>query len=357
MRTCCTGVLLIVLLGFASHTEGSVTVYQDGGDRLVALQNNDGGWDWPLDDGVPTNASPRNTAAPIAMGLLAAYAQTGSATYLDAALDAGALLRDNSPPHSTGNGIFMDALSQVTGDSQYANDVRTEFYDELANGSYLRDGTSYDAAGYAQSILAARTGQSYNGVSYHNLATWDIALAAVGAHRLGANTAPFVSVLQTAIEGMEGDDYFDVIGLAGGVWALAEIGVDFDPTSGEYEAAGSLADLADILAGYQLGSGGFTWNSGYMVENDGNEAEQETAYAMLALNAFNRSTYQSELGGAANFLADVQLGTGGWGVYGENNEVTGEVLWALDASVPEPTTLLIWSLLGLIAATCYARRK
>ena len=26
-------------------------VFQNGGDRLASLQNNDGGWDWPLSDG------------------------------------------------------------------------------------------------------------------------------------------------------------------------------------------------------------------------------------------------------------------------------------------------------------------
>ena len=30
---------------------------QAGGDRLTTLQNLDGGWDWPLDDGNPHNAS------------------------------------------------------------------------------------------------------------------------------------------------------------------------------------------------------------------------------------------------------------------------------------------------------------
>lgn len=29
----------------------------DGADRLVALQNNDGGWDWELDDGDPNTGS------------------------------------------------------------------------------------------------------------------------------------------------------------------------------------------------------------------------------------------------------------------------------------------------------------
>ncbi|MCK5246616.1 hypothetical protein KAR02_06935, partial [Candidatus Bipolaricaulota bacterium] len=46
---------------------------QDGGARLEALQNNDGGWDWPLDDGNPGSTSPVNTIGPIAMGLARGY--------------------------------------------------------------------------------------------------------------------------------------------------------------------------------------------------------------------------------------------------------------------------------------------
>ena len=52
------------------------SVFNAGGDRLGSLQNNDGGWDWPLDDGNPNNASPLNTIGPIAMGLAKAYLYT-----------------------------------------------------------------------------------------------------------------------------------------------------------------------------------------------------------------------------------------------------------------------------------------
>ena len=72
-----------------------------GGDRLVALQNNDGGWDWPLDDGDPGNASPRNTIGPVGMGLAQAYLEVEKTKYRRALRKAGRLLlrkRNNFSP-------------------------------------------------------------------------------------------------------------------------------------------------------------------------------------------------------------------------------------------------------------------
>jgi len=320
---------------------------QTGGDRLTATQNGDGGWGWPL-----TGSSAPNTAAPIAMGLLSAYAATGDAGHLNAAIGAGGFVRDVSPPHSTGNGIFMHALSEVTGDAQYANDVKTELYDQLEAGTYTRGGTDYDTASFAALIGTARAGQGYA-----NLALWDISLAAVGAHRLGADTTDWVTAIQNEINELDGSAYFDVVGLAGGVWALAEIGVDFDPTAGEHAAAGDLADLAAILGGYQIDDGGFTWNSGYTASGNDNETTQETAYAILALDAYDRVAYHDAIAGAGAWLVGSQLGTGGWANYAggaENNEITGEALWGIQ-TVPAPGAAVL-AMIGLGAATRLRRR-
>ena len=68
------------------------TSMQSGGDRLAALQNNDGGWDWPLDDGNPASPSPTNTVGPIGMGLAQAYSHTADPDHLAALQDAGSFL-------------------------------------------------------------------------------------------------------------------------------------------------------------------------------------------------------------------------------------------------------------------------
>ena len=84
----------------------------------------------------------------------------------------------------------------------------------------------------------------------------------------------------------------DVVCLAGAVYGLAYVGEDFDPTAGSHAAAGSLADLGAILASYQiLPSGGFAWNSAWVIPDDGDESIQETAYAILALDKLDRAQY------------------------------------------------------------------
>ena len=80
-----------------------------------------------------------------------------------------------------------------------------------------------------------------------------------------------------------------------------------------------------------------------MEEDAANETVQETAFAILALNEVDRQAYLVNIENAAAYLEGVRLPTGGWENFlgeGENNEVTGESLWALwmaqQAQVDEP---------------------
>ena len=95
----------------AAAAAGVAPALQAGGDRLVALQNDDGGWDWPLDDGNPANVSPVNTLGPIAQGLAMAYGVTG-----DAALaDAGALFLTKTTNFSPSDGYLAAKLDEIFG--------------------------------------------------------------------------------------------------------------------------------------------------------------------------------------------------------------------------------------------------
>ena len=66
------------------------------------------------------------------------------------------------------------------------------------------------------------------------------------------------------------------------------------------------------------------------------ESNQETGYAILALNEVNRPAYLNNIQGASNYLISVQLATGGWegesDPLEENNEVTGEALWGISTA-------------------------
>ena len=311
----------------------SVTdVLLDGGNRLVDLQNDDGGWDWPLDDGNSGNSSPKNTVGPIAMGLAHAYTYTMNTNQKATLSNAGAFLLAKTNNFSPSDGYLSYMLDLIFGGSIYKDHVINNFYTPLANGTYNKNGagTLYNTNNYVNSIRTTRANQ---GIA--NLAAWDIGMGLVGAASCGADVTAWIAGVKAEINELDGAGYYDVIGLAGALYGLAFVGEEYDPTAGQHASASNLADLANILASYQINNGGFSWNMNYIIANDGNETIQETAYSVLALNELNRSLYYNNILGAAQYMQSVQLATGGWENYvgstpDENNEITGEALWAIN---------------------------
>ncbi|MCC6694584.1 MAG: PEP-CTERM sorting domain-containing protein [Candidatus Hydrogenedentes bacterium] len=355
MRAC-----LLVSLGLfvAAFTASNAFAdsFDSGGDRLAALQNDDGGWDWdPADDGNPASPSPLNTVGPIGMGLAQAYLNTGE--HLSSLTSAGALLLSKTNNFSPSDGYLAATLDEIFSVTTYTDHVTANFYDPLAAGTYDRNGvdTNYDTAGYVASILASRTSQGIG-----NLGAWDVGMGLYAAAMAGADTTEWILGTQTAVNNLDGNGYYDVIGLAGALLGLSSVGADFDPTAGEHATASNLGDLANVLASYQLSTGGFAWNSNYVIEGDNNETVQETAYAILALSQYDAAGYSNEILAAQAYLISIQLPTGGWENYlgsGENNEITGEALWALNAPVPEPATMTLLGIgLAGMAATQWRRR-
>lgn len=323
--------LEVGLVTAVAYTDQDDDAMHDGGARLEALQQNDGGWDWPLDDGDPNNASAVNTIGPIATGLARAYWNGGEAAYEAALLDAGGLLLSKTNNFSPSDGYLATILDSVFGGTVYRDHVLANFYDPLAAGTYDRNGAGilYDTASYIASIYASRS--SWGG---GNLAAWDVGMGLVGAVSAGADPTEWVAGTKTEINRLVEPAWYDVIGLAGALYGLAFAGEEFDPTTGAHAAAGSLGDLADTLAGYQIpgGTGGFTWESDCLAPGNSDEVVQETAYAILALNEVNRDTYLTVIEDAADWLVVFQMGTGGWKNWdggSENNEVSGEALWGI----------------------------
>ena len=364
----CAALAAIALLAIVlSASPSRASVLGDGGDRLIGNQNDDGGWDWELNDGDPMTGSATNTAGPIGMGLLAAYTHTGDVQYLNAAVAAGDFILNNSPPHSTGNGVFMAALSDVTGTSAYASDVKGEYYDALVAGTYERNGVLYNTAGFTQYIYDLRNSQNIG-----NLGIWDVGLAAAGAARLGVSQSQldiFGDQLEAGLNAWEGvystgNSLYSVLGLAGGVFGLAAMGQDsldspIPVSGGHLDNLQTVAELADTLAGYQAPGGGFGKYADYPM--DPYTGVQATAYAILALNEVDPILYADNISRGAAWLADVQMATGGWGgafagAPLENNEITGEAMWAVGASIPEPASFLVWACLGLLVSGGLNRR-
>jgi beta-lactam-binding protein with PASTA domain/N-glycosylase/DNA lyase len=310
-----------------------IAVLASGGSRLVELQNNDGGWDLPLDEGDPNIGSDASIFAQAVMGLAQVYRQTSDPNVLTALQKAKAFLLSKANNFVVMDGTAAVELDSLLGGTTCADHVRTNFYDMLEAGIYY-DAISdavYDTASYIQA-------QRY----YHfsqgnaNLAAWDLGLGLYSAYVIGASTTEWITAVQVEIDELDADGAYDILGLAGAVFGLAAVGQDHDPQAGHYEDASSLSDLAEILAGYQLETGGFTWWWASREEYQ-DETIQETSYAIMALNKVDGLGYLAEIFDALNHLQNVQLGTGGWKNYytgsAENNQITGEALWGTAIAV------------------------
>lgn len=247
--------LAVVLCGMSIT---SADVYQAGGARLIATQNGDGGWDWPVRDVNPKVSNAPSILAPTAMGLVQTYRVTGDPNCLAALKKAAAYLLKKTPLEiSVEDGYLAPALDEILGGTTYTKFVKENFFDSLAKGTYDYLGTGgvkIDTARYIQILRQQRAG---DGVP--NLAAFDCGMGLYAAHLIGADTKPWIAAAKAEINELSREGVYDVLGLAGAVLGLASVGETVDPTAGAHAAAGSLADLAGILAGYQLASGGFTW--------------------------------------------------------------------------------------------------
>jgi beta-lactam-binding protein with PASTA domain len=308
------------------------TAMEHGGSRLVELLNNDGGWHMSA-NGDPNSPSDANISGSAAIGLAQAYRQTGDPNMLAALEQAKTFLLGKTDSFAIADGTLAVEFDDVLGGTACTDHVMDNFYDKLATGTYYDaiSQTTHDTASYVQLLRDRRFNE---GVA--NMAAWDLGLALHSAHIIGAATAEWVDGVKAEIDELDGNEGYDVLGLAGAVYGLAAAGEDYDPYAGQHASASNLSDLAAILAGYQLETGGFTWRSLYM-DPHFDETLKETVYGLLALEAFDRSGYLMQIRDAANYVQSVQLETGGWENYpgeGENNESTGEALRAIMTIAP-----------------------
>jgi hypothetical protein len=302
-----------------------------GGNRLVELQNNDGGWDLPLDDGDPNSGSDPYAFAQVAMGLAKAYIRTEDPNMFAALQKAKIFLLSKTDNFTTADGALAAELDRILGGTACVDYVVANFYDKLATWTYYdaQTHTTHSTATYIQAVRERYSGGTAN------LAAWELGLAVRSAHVVGASPTLWLVGLKAEIDELDITLGHDVLGLAGAVLGLAAVGEDYDPQAGPHAAASSLSDLAEILASYQLDTGGFTWHAGLMDEGL-DEMIQETTYATLALNEFDRTGYSAELNTAGIYIQTVQLATGGWENTTndeEDNQITGEALWGMGAAL------------------------
>ena len=287
-------------------------------DWLMSNQFSNGSFPWTTGGKVYYNVQ-----GPPGRGLLKAYEITNDEAYLNSAILLGDwmintmyapntglnLYSDGDPRFATYDPLFLEELSQVTGNTSYADFVQTWFWDKLASGTY-GESNDMNASEFGHYIVDARNGQGIVALS-----PWDIAGAAVGAYVAG-ETAIANDLMDSILYGLNqtttSDVWYDSTGLAGAVWASAITGFDLDPDTGAFASCDSTADLAALLADMRTDDApkGWLWSSAADPSDYSNGDTQATAFAIMALDAFDRTTYDGYVTEGVAFLRNLQQTSG-----------------------------------------------
>ena len=293
-------------------------------DRLVATQNNDGGWEWNNPNTNPNETSPFNTLGVTAQGVLDAYKLTANSGYLTTAIKSynGLLTRSVSSDPSThkmrGPDIsFLVELSEVTGNSVYADFSRTRW-----NSAKVEFGSG-SATGFAQYVRDIRKGQNLP-----VLISWDIDLYIQGMLALdryypgqgySRQADSMAEVVYTSLFVVPKD--FDATNMGQSEYWLAFTGAVDAFTSTSVHTSETNVLLTTLLAS-QAGNGHF------IGVGDGSDV-QTTAYAIPAL--LKAGGNNTAVNNAVNYLMSFQQVNGGWldNVGTEYTEITSEAAHAI----------------------------
>src|SRR3989344_23225 len=245
----------------------------DAADRLVALQNANGSWDWVVTDAAgPTATTYYNVTGVTAQGLLDAYAISNNSSYLTAAVEAGDYLVgtpiSTSQRQNAYNVVFLQDLAEATGNATYTtktNDILSSIFTQDNYWSTASGGSHCTPTGCSVAQLVAAYAQ-YRAAN-RGLVAWDLA-PFVTAEMKAGNTelaedieAAIVADAATYTPATANYD----LGLAGQVIAAAAVN---DLLLGTHVA--TLVARQDIDGSFGLAADGKV---------------QTTAYALMGLEA------------------------------------------------------------------------
>lgn len=259
-------------------------------DRLIALQNSNGSWDWEVTNATaPTSTTYYNISGVTAQELLDAYTLSKDSKYLTAAEKAGnyivsqATAVGGSNNMSTGrqnayNIVFLLNLGTASGNSTYTS-TGTDIYNTIFGaGNYwsTHNGNFCDASTGctpADMVSAVENYRNAPDTSPDGIVPWDLVTFVQAAKLLNDSTT--ATAIQQAINGyVNGAAYTSSIadyslGLSSAIRAAALVGAD-------------TSTLVSTLSAAHGISGEFG------TANDGQT--QATAYALMALKAAGDSS-------------------------------------------------------------------
>jgi len=304
-------------------------------DRIIALQDAGGSWDWIVTNQAgPTGTTYLNIAGVTAEVLLDAYKLTGASKYLDAAKLAGDyLITEIGDPVSAAQRqnafsmVFLYHLADISGDTQYSDQADTmlqhvlyeDNYWSNNNGNHCAD-DAVDGCTASELLDALKDYRSWAS-DPSGIVVWDL-FHFIEAAQTGGEAAfatALASEIDTCMSQVGFDDTIDyyTLGLSAGIMGLGREGVDY---------SGYLTDLLSE----QEGDGSFL--------NLGAEPVQTTAYALMALEYAGEFAAGSS---ASSYLVD----TFGYSTYDgwlddgdEYSEVTSEAAQAIFDYIYVPDT-------------------
>jgi len=206
----------------------------------------------------------------IGLGLVGAYKVTGDTRYLNGAILAGHRLRARTGDFAPADPLFLVSLSPITGDVQFRDFARLCFFEALQAGTYVGEGHTHDTNAYLLDIRASHAGMDANlktwdlspmvraaaTLNYPSKSQFRSALEdSMDAIYPGKVRYLSGGAIDPAVSRLH-----DEWALAAGLLALREIG---DPRG--YVSAGTngflpgrnLSSLADAAVGFQIGAGAF----------------------------------------------------------------------------------------------------
>lgn len=267
----------------ASNLSEAVTA---AADRLVATQQAGGSW-----------AGSEAYTGPAVAGLINAYDQTGTASYLAAATLAGTYIISSAEEI----GFYGDEAWGLTRLSEKAADPSNNVWRTAVARFYDRVATAPGGTnGYIAELKAGYPGEDSQPLFY--LAHHALAASYVGA----ADKALWRQAVIDTLALVEDTDVYPVMSLGVAIWALSQTGsgldattipVTGDPVPGTYEGK-KLSELPPILASHQVPTGG-TYPSSFYCWFDHTQSPaagytEDTIYGTLGLIAATAAGYPYE---------------------------------------------------------------
>jgi hypothetical protein len=284
--------LLCLALTSAAGAQSPDPTIAAGADWLLTQQSASGAYPWTLDGPLRDD-----TQGHTARGMLVAYLTTGDPMHLDSAVSTGLYLVGSYPRRFPSgeidffplDPIFLEELSLVTQDPQYADFVQVHLWDRLKAGTYGANQNLGAAAWAAQMPVFPEYAH------WTALDPYFRASAAVAAHYAGelsirdALMTDLVKQLEDA-----NNRTVDLAGLSASIWASAHTGINLNPLSGYWKNYTTTQQFVNLVVSYQRTAGDWPYDSSSAARKHVGDTSTST-WALKALKAWDASRYADNI--------------------------------------------------------------